>query len=75
LNALEQVFERMAENPDSFGLAPEGELLVEDIRQCLFKTPKGRSYRVLYLIESDKVVVLRVRGPGQPPLSADELRN
>jgi plasmid stabilization system protein ParE len=48
-------------------------LLGRDIRQKLFKTPRGRTYRLIYTIAEDEVWILRIRGPGQPPLEADEM--
>src|SRR5436853_4104290 len=38
------------------------------IRQALFKTPRGRLYRLVFEADESEVRVLRVRGPGQPPL-------
>lgn len=73
--ALKLAFDRISKDADSLALAPESRLVNEQIRQCLFKTPKGRTYRILCLVEREGVIVLRVRGPGQPSLSADELGN
>jgi hypothetical protein len=39
----------------------------------LFKTRRGRYYRLVYVIAEDEVHVLRVRGPGQPDLLPDEI--
>jgi plasmid stabilization system protein ParE len=58
----------LAENPESCSLAPESELLPYTIRQRFFRTRRGRIYRMLFTIVDDEVRVLRVRGPGQPPL-------
>jgi plasmid stabilization system protein ParE len=54
-------------------LAVEAEQSNRDIRQLLFKTRRGRYYRLVYVIAADEVHVLRVRGPGQPDLTPDEL--
>ncbi len=53
----------------SCALAPEAKRLRLDLRQRLFKTARGRFYRMLFVIAGDQVRVLRVRGPGQPPLT------
>jgi toxin ParE1/3/4 len=59
--------------PDQNSLAVEAEQSDRDVRQLLFKTRRGRHYRLVYVIAADEVHVLRVRGPGQPDLSSDEL--
>ncbi|MBI1900279.1 MAG: hypothetical protein HYS13_04075 [Planctomycetia bacterium] len=55
--------------------APESEAIGsgQEIRQILFRTPKGRVYRMLFTIEADEVLVLQVRGPGEPPVEPDDL--
>jgi plasmid stabilization system protein ParE len=49
------------------------EHLSEEIRECFFRTPRGRTYRLLFLIRASEVRVLRVRGPGQPPVTPDDI--
>lgn len=61
-------------DPDSCAAAPEAKRLHLDLRQRLFKTPRGRTYRILFVIANKQVRVLRVRGPGQPPLKARDVR-
>lgn len=73
LQAIDQALERMATETDSFSAALEAEALNEKLKQCLFKTSKGRTYRAVFLIEKQTVFILRVRGPGQPPLMSDEV--
>jgi len=73
LTALDAAVHRMATEPHSSGSALNIEGLEANLKQCLFKTPKGRTYRAIYLIENKSVIVLRVRGPGQPPLQTDEI--
>jgi hypothetical protein len=46
-------------------LAPESAEVDYPVQQFLFKTPRGRKYRILYTIVGDEVRVLHVRGPGQ----------
>lgn len=71
--AFELMLDRLADAPLEFPAAPESEPLQRSLRQALFKSPRGRTYRAVFLIEEDAVYVLRVRGPGQPPLTSDEL--
>lgn len=53
-------------------LAPESAELAETIRQYLFKTRRGQSYRLVYTIVGTRVEVLRVRGPGQSAVTSDD---
>lgn len=40
----------------------------------MFKTRKGRKYRVLFTIQDQTAIILHVRGPGQDLLDPDDLR-
>ena len=60
-------------NPEHHSLAVEAEQCDRDVRQLLFKTRRGKYYRLLYVVVGSEVHVLRVRGPGQPVLAPDEL--
>ena len=71
--AFEQVLDRLANAPLQFPTAPESEALQRPLRNALFKSPRGRTYRAVFLIEEDAVYILRVRGPGQPPLENEEI--
>jgi hypothetical protein len=44
-----------------------------DVKQSLFKTPPGRVYRALFVIESNDVFILPVCGPGHAPVDATEI--
>ena len=75
LNAYDDALQRLEQNADSYGQAPENdECPLVDVRQALFKTRRGRVYRIVLFIEGTDAYILRVRGPGQPPLQADELQ-
>ena len=58
-----------------YAVAPESAYIDRDIRQLIFKTRKGLPYRLLYTIDDEVVLALHIRGPGQPLLKADELRD
>ena len=73
LTAYESALARLEVNPLGYGSAPESEHVEEDLRQFLFKTRRGRTYRGVFVVVEDEVRVLRVRGPGQAPLGPDEL--
>ena len=53
---------------------PEDEDHEEEIRHILFKTRRGKTYRAIFIIRTDTVFVLHVRGPGQDLIAPDELR-
>jgi toxin ParE1/3/4 len=61
----EQVLAELENNPLSYGLAPESAGRQADIRQFLFKTRRGRTYRALFTVVGRGVYILHVRGPGQ----------
>lgn len=73
--ALEACLQRVGSNPLIYGLAPEDEHFDFELRQLLFKTQYGLTYRGLYRIEEaeKQVFVLGICGPGQAPLALDEL--
>jgi toxin ParE1/3/4 len=62
--------ESTAENK---GLAPEAREFERPVRQVLFKTRKGHTYRALFVGEGRRIQIVTVRGPGQPLLSVDEI--
>lgn len=73
LTAYEHLQERLIAHADTFALAQEHAKFDHDLRQGLFKTRRGRVYRVIFMIDEDEVRILRVRGPGQNPIAADDV--
>lgn len=73
LRAYQSAAQSIVDAPADCGLAPESDFVDGELRQFLFKTRRGRTYRAVFRIEDDEVLILRVRGPGQPPLAPDEL--
>ena len=74
LTAYDDALDRLRSNANAYGPALEDEDCPSaNVRQMLFKTRQGRVYRILFLVQDTDVYVLRVRGPGQPPLHADEM--
>ncbi len=71
--AFEKGLARLRQNALACGYAPENEESDREVRQLFFRTTSGRRYRVVYFVDNDQVFILRVRGPGQPPLASDEL--
>lgn len=74
LDAYDALIERLKQDAPSFGEAPENRDCDFDVRQGLFKTRRGRVYRALFFIEGQDVYVLRVRGPGQAPVSPEDIK-
>ena len=71
--ALQGAIQKLLREPSIYALAPENEILQCDLKQFLFKTRQGNVYRGLFTISDDEIRILRIRGPGQPPLAADEI--
>jgi plasmid stabilization system protein ParE len=65
--------DRAASNPEQFAIAPEDQQTRFTLRQLLFKTPHGLQYRAVFTVLENEVLILRIRGAGQPALSADEM--
>jgi plasmid stabilization system protein ParE len=72
---LARAIGELAVAPDRHPLAPEAASSPRQIRQVLFHTTQGNKYRLLFTIVDDEVRVLRVRGPGQPPLRRKDFLN
>jgi len=70
---FEEALARLEENPFVAPIAPESEELREEVRQILFRTRAGRTYRALFLVTGDEVRILRIRGPGQEPLRPQDI--
>ena len=74
LDAYDATVDRLRQSAASFSEAAENRDCEFDVRQALFKTRRGRVYRVLFFVEGDHAFILRVRGPGQAPVIPDEMR-
>ena len=74
LDAFDKAVDQLEQNADGCALAPEDSLVKREIRQTLFKTPRGRMYRMVFTIVDADVRVLAIRGPGQPPLKRRDLK-
>jgi plasmid stabilization system protein ParE len=65
---------RIVDNPVGFAVASEAlPRWNRDIRQTLFKTARGNRYRIVFELTESEIRILRVRGPGQPPLRRRDL--
>src|SRR5262245_55255563 len=66
--AFRRTITRIADTPVSFPVAEEADRLARPIRQALFKTRRGRTYRIVFEVSDAEITILRVRGPGQAPM-------
>ena len=73
VNALERNLEQLSESPDSNPRAVEADDLEIDLRQRLFKTRRGNTYRLLFIMRDTTVYVLAIRGTGQDLAGPGEL--
>ena len=64
-SALSAALDSLEDSPQRCAYAPENESHPAPIRQLIFKTRRGRPYRLLFTIAGEEVRVLHVRGPGQ----------
>jgi plasmid stabilization system protein ParE len=74
LAAFDRATKRVLHAPDSFRVSHECHERPDVVlREYTFKTRKRLVYRGLFTIEGNEVHLLRVRGPGQDDLTADEI--
>jgi plasmid stabilization system protein ParE len=66
--AFRRAIDKIGEWPESFAEAAESHRLGVQLRQSLFKTRRGRTYRIVFEVLDTEITILRVRGPGQAPL-------
>jgi plasmid stabilization system protein ParE len=73
LGRYHRALKTLATDPRGFGTAPESLDCGEDLREISFKTRYGNVYRLVFVIRSNVVHVLRLRTSGQPLLSPTEI--
>jgi plasmid stabilization system protein ParE len=74
LRRLSEVLNELATSADRCQFAPEDGYGDTEIRHVVFKTRRGKTYRLLFTIRDDVVLVRHVRGPGQDLVPPDELK-
>ncbi|MBX9787594.1 MAG: hypothetical protein K2Y37_01635 [Pirellulales bacterium] len=75
LAAFERATDSLAHDPLRHPLAPESQELELPIRERFFRTRRGHIYRILYIVSVPEVRILGVRGPGQAPVTFDDLEH
>jgi plasmid stabilization system protein ParE len=73
VNALVKARSRLSDNAETCGEADENERFDIDLKQSLFKTRRGRVYRLVFTIVGDEIRILRVRGSGQSPIEPGDI--
>jgi plasmid stabilization system protein ParE len=73
--ALQRALADLKVDPSLRALSPEGLQFGIPVRQILFKTRKGRTYRALYTVDEQAqcVNVLSIRGASQDLLSQSDI--
>ncbi len=61
----------LQDNPTRCGLARENNVVSQEIRQLLYG--RHRTYRAIYTVREDEVIVLAIRHTARQDLRADEL--
>lgn len=64
-------FQSLQQIPERCQIAPEAQKTGRNIRQLLFTIGQRKTHRILFLVESQKVSILRVRHVAQESLPAD----
>lgn len=73
LSDFELAVTQLQADAHAYGFAPETGLRGFELRQLLFRTRRGRTYRGIYTLQDNVIYLLRVRGPGQAPLTPSDL--
>jgi plasmid stabilization system protein ParE len=73
VNAFEKAKRRLADNAVGCSEADENHRFEIELKQSLFKTRRGRVYRLVFTIVDDEVRILRVRGSGQGPIEPGDI--
>ena len=68
LDALDKMKTRLRDVPLDCPVAEETESFDEPVRQILFHTRRGNTYRALFVVRESIVTILYVRGSGQAPV-------
>lgn len=71
VNAFEKAKTRL--NAEGCSEADENHRFDIEVKQALFKTRRGRVYRLVFTIVGDEVRILRVRGSGQAPIEPQDV--
>jgi len=71
--SFEESVSALSKNPFLTPIAPENDQCEREIRHVLFRTRRGRTYRAIFTVVESEVRMLRVRGPGEPPVRRKDM--
>ena len=69
-----EALQSLTQNPLNYGFANESQYLSIQVRERFFGTSSRHKYHLVYTIDGTYVRVLRLRGPGQDLLTAEEIQ-
>jgi plasmid stabilization system protein ParE len=72
--AFEKALKELQTDAALYGRVAESAEFDRDVRQNIFRTRRGRAYRLVYVLLGNEVHILRVRGPGQSTLTTNDLQ-
>jgi len=72
-NGIHSAIASLVEDPGRFPLSPETDLLETDIRELHFGVRRKPTHRVVFTVQGDSVIILRVRHHGQQNLTDDDI--
>ena len=72
-NARKAALDLIERQPFAFAIAPENKYASVELRNCLFSTPKGRIYRIVYYVDGTNIIITHIRGPGQQSIPKNHL--
>lgn len=72
LAAFRSMLELLPEQVTMHPLADENAEHLETIRNALFRTRHGRTYRAIYILRGCEIFVTHVRGPGQRRVARED---
>jgi plasmid stabilization system protein ParE len=72
--SFERVLQRIAKDASSFPQAEEAQALGEDVREALFKTRRGRVFRAMFVIRTDRAYVVCVRSSDRAPVTPNDIQ-
>ena len=61
-------------NPQRCASATESDLLAQGVRQLLYGLGRNPTHRLVFAIEDESVIILRVRHTSQDALASDDLQ-
>lgn len=73
LDGIDAAVSSLRQMPERYGFAPEKDLVEQGVRQMLCGVGRRPTHRVVFVVDGDEVVVLRVRGVAQDVLGVKDL--